>query len=87
MEVIRQWASQSSLQPDAVANFFSGHTADLLHDWLDGEIVRLNAFMSRTMNEMEGIRVKYRPAGFMCSVPGVREIMGRKCTPIRVAER
>ena len=86
MEVIRQWASQSSLQPDAVANFFS-HTADHLHGRLDSEIVRLNAFMSRAMNEMEGIRVKYRPAGFMCSVPGVREIMGRKCTPIRVAEQ
>ncbi|MGA7433860.1 MAG: hypothetical protein WBD33_20040 [Xanthobacteraceae bacterium] len=86
MEVVRQWASQSSLQPDAVANFFSSHTADHLHGRLDSEIVRLNAFMSRAMNEMEGIRVKYRPAGFICSVPGLREIMGRKCTPIRIAE-
>jgi hypothetical protein len=87
MEVVRQWASQSSLQPDAVANFFANHTVDHLHDRLDSEIVRLNAFMSRAMNEMEGIRVKYRPNGFMCSVPGLREIMGQKCTPIRVAER
>jgi hypothetical protein len=87
MEVVRQWASQSSLQPDAVAKFFSSHTADHLHDRLDSEIIRLNAFMSRAMNEMEGIRVKYRPNGFVCSVPGLREIMGRKCTPIRIAER
>jgi hypothetical protein len=86
MEVIRQWASQSSLQPDAIANFFSNHTADHLHDRLDSEIVRLNDFMSRAMNEIEGIRVRYRPNGFLCSVPGVRETMGTKCTPVRLAE-
>ncbi|HEX3501888.1 MAG TPA: hypothetical protein VHU22_00695 [Xanthobacteraceae bacterium] len=86
METVRQWASQSSLQPDAVANFFSTHTADHLHDRLDGEIVRLNAFMSRAMNEIEAIRVKYRPNGFLCSVPGSREILGQKCMPVRTAE-
>lgn len=85
MEVVRQWASQSSLQPDAVANFFSSNTSDHLHDRLDSEIIRLNAFMSRAMNEIEGIRVRYRPNGFFCSVPGVREIMGQKCTPVRIA--
>jgi hypothetical protein len=85
MEVVRQWASQSSLQPDAVANFFSSNTSDHLHDRLDSEIIRLNGFMSRAMNEIEGIRVRYRPNGFFCSVPGVREIMGQKCTPVRIA--
>jgi hypothetical protein len=87
MEVVRQWASQSSLQPDAVAGFFSSKTSDHLHDRLDSEIVRLNAFMSRAMNEIEAIRVKYRPNGFLCSVPGLRETMGTKCTPVRLAER
>jgi hypothetical protein len=47
--------------------------------------IRLNAFMSRAMNEIEGIRVRYRPNGFFCSVPGAREIMGQKCTPVRIA--
>jgi hypothetical protein len=87
METVRQWASQSSLQPDAVADFFASKTADHLHDRLDSEIVRLNAFMSRAMNEIEGIRVKYRPSGFLCSVPGVREVMSGKCMPVRLAER
>jgi hypothetical protein len=86
MEVVRQWASQSSLQPDATANFFSSKTSDHLRDRLDSEILRLNAFMSRAMNEIEAIRVKYRPNGFLCSVPGLREIVGRKCTPVRIAE-
>jgi hypothetical protein len=87
MEVVRQWASQSSLQPDAVANFYSSKTSDHLHDRLDSEIVRLNAFMSRAMNEIEAVRVKYRPNGFLCSVPGLREVIGSKCTPVRLAER
>jgi hypothetical protein len=85
MEIVRQWASQSSLDQNDVAQFFSAKTADKLQARLDSEVVRLNAFMSRAMNEIEGIRVKYRPNGFYCNLPGIREGVGlfsNRCTPI-----
>jgi hypothetical protein len=88
MEIVRQWASQSSLDPNDSKNFFLGNTAGELQARLDSEVVRLNAFMSRAMSEIEQIRVKYRPIGFICSVPGLRELIGlvsRKCTPINVS--
>jgi hypothetical protein len=39
---------------------------------------------------IEQIRVKYRPNGFLCNVPIVRDIIGafsRRCTPVRTTER
>jgi hypothetical protein len=85
MEIVRQWASQSSLDQKNITTFFSDGTAARLQARLDSEVVRLNAYMSRAMNEIEQIRVKYRPNGFLCSVPVVREIIGRRCMPVRTA--
>ncbi len=42
---------------------------------LDKEVIRLNDFMSRAMNEIEGIRVKYRPTSFYCDLPGVSQAL------------
>jgi len=33
------------------------------------QILRLNAFMSLAMRQIDQIRVKYRPNGFICSLP------------------
>lgn len=88
MELVRQWASQSTLDPAAMTAFFANGSADRLQTRLDSEVVRLNAFMSRAMNEIEHIRVKYRPNGLYCSLPGVREAVGlfsNRCTPLRLA--
>lgn len=87
MEIVRQWASQSTLDPDQVANFASSKTAGQLQERLDHEVVRLNDFMIRAMSEIEQIRVKYRPNGFICSVPGVGQFLTgfNRCTPIRTA--
>ncbi len=85
MEIVRQWASQSSLDQNVVAKFFTDKTVDHLQARLDSEVVRLNAYMSLAMSEIERIRVKYRPAGFWCSVPGVREAIGQRCAPVRTA--
>ena len=65
METVRQWASQSSLAKDQIAAFFSAGKDKNLQARLDSEVVRVNDFMSRAMNEIEGIRVKYRPTGFL----------------------
>jgi hypothetical protein len=84
MEIVRQWASQSSLDQSGIAKFFSDGTADKLQERLDSEVVRLNAYMSRAMNEIDQIRVKYRPNGYLCSVPIASRLMGQRCTPLRV---
>jgi hypothetical protein len=44
--------------------------------------------MSLTMSQLERIRVKYRPVGFVCHIPLVRDAIGifsKRCTPIRTA--
>jgi hypothetical protein len=88
MELVRQWASQSTLDPNAITVFFANGSADRMQSRLDSEVVRLNAFMSRAMNEIERIRVKYRPNGLYCSLPGVREavsLFSNRCTPLHFA--
>ena len=75
METVRQWASQSSLAKDQIAAFFSAGKDKNLQARLDSEVVRVNDFMSRAMNEIEGIRVKYRPTNFYCDLPGVSQAM------------
>ncbi len=75
METVRAWASQSSLPKDQIAAFFSAGKDKKLQSQLDTEVVRVNDFMSRAMNEIDGIRVKYRPTGFYCDLPGVSQAM------------
>jgi hypothetical protein len=87
MEIVRQWSSQSTLDQNAVAGFF-GKTAGQLQDRLNENVVRLNAFMSLAMNQIEQIRVKYRPNGFVCGLPGVSQLVslfGNRCMPVRTA--
>jgi hypothetical protein len=87
MEPVRQWASMSPVDPAKKGEFLDKKSS--IQDRLDKQVLRLNAFMSVAMSEIERIRVKYRPNGFVCNVPGVRETIGifsRRCTPIRTSE-
>jgi hypothetical protein len=92
METIRQWASQSTLDQIEVDKFFSDKIRDRLRDRLDVQVVRLNAFMSLAMSEIDAIRVKYRPTGFYCNLPGVSQGVGlftkshNPCTPVRLRD-
>ena len=52
---------------------------------LDDVASRVGAFSSLALYQMERIRVKYRPVGFLCSVPLVRNIPSMNCFPIRTA--
>ena len=55
---------------------------------LDDEVTRLNAFMSLAMSQLERIRVKYRPSGFVCHLPVFRniiEMFSERCTPLGIA--
>ena len=51
------------------------------------QILRLNAFMSLAMFDIEKIRIKYRPNGFICSVPGLSAALSLfgKCAPVRTS--
>jgi hypothetical protein len=86
METARIWASSNDLSEERKTKF-SGKKKEIKDD-LDSQVIRLNAFMSLAMSQLERIRVKYRPAGFFCHVPLVRDAIGifsTRCTPIRTA--
>jgi hypothetical protein len=80
---IREWGANITLDP-AEQRSFNEKKKDI-ESRLTKQIVRLNAFLGLAMNSIDQIRAKYRPHGYVCSVPGVRELMGRRCTPVRLA--
>jgi hypothetical protein len=83
---VRQWASQSSLSPEQKAKFIARKAE--IHTGLTNQAVRLNAFMSLAMFQMENISVKYRPVGFACHIPFVTpfvDLFSNYCTPLRTA--
>lgn len=85
IEVVREWASNSSIS-NAAKEKFSRYD---IKSELDDIAIRLNAFMTLTMRDIEVIRVKFRPRGWYCHVPIVREIVdasGKICMPIRTAQ-
>ena len=82
----RDWASQSDLSPQRKAKFLAER--EQARTELDNQVMRLDAFMSLAMFQMENIRVKYRPVGFVCHIPFVTPIVSlfsNYCTPVRTA--
>src|SRR5262245_52828096 len=89
MQIARQWASNSSIDASAKAKFIEKESINTVWNNLDLQVLRLNAFMSLAMRRLENIRVRYRPTGFLCHVPIVREVVGllrNRCRPIHTAE-
>lgn len=83
----RDWASQSEIGEPARAKFLAER--EQTRTELDNQVIRLNAFMSLAMFQIEKIRVKYRPVSFTCHIPFVTSIVSwfsRSCTPIRLAQ-
>lgn len=86
IEAAREWAAPSSVSSDAKAKFARSLTAIQLG--FNREAVRLNAFMTLAARRIENIQVKFRPRGWYCHVPVLREIadgLTGKCSPIRTA--
>jgi hypothetical protein len=84
----RIWASKNEVSDDRVSKFRANQ--ERYKASLDGEVARLNAFMTVAMSQLERIRLKYRPSGFVCHVPLVRDAIGMfstKCTPIGTSSR
>ncbi|GAC1340829.1 MAG: hypothetical protein NVSMB20_17020 [Bradyrhizobium sp.] len=89
IETARVWASNNDLSEQKKREFKAQQENEILDTKLSLGVIRLNAFMTRAMSQLEGIRVKYRPAGFWCHVPGVRDAIdhldNHRCTPIGTA--
>jgi hypothetical protein len=85
MEIIRQWSARSAINADDVAKFFKDDKPKVLQARLDSEIIRLNAFMTLALDEIDRIRARYEPKGFVCHVPIVSEslsLITKRCKPI-----
>ena len=88
IDTARIWASKNEVSDERVNKFRANEARYKAR--LDGEVTRLNAFMTVAMSQLERIRLKYRPSGFFCHVPLVRDAIGlfsTRCTPIGTAER
>lgn len=86
IEAARDWASKSELSEQKRNKLLAER--DQAHADLDNQVIRLNAFMSLAMLQLEKIRVKYRPVGYLCHLPLVRDLIDlfdRSCTPIKTA--
>jgi hypothetical protein len=87
IETARIWASKNDVSDRRKTEFLARQ--DKYRSDLNRQVARLNAFMSLAMSQLERIRVKYRPSGFFCHVPLVRDAIGLfsdRCTPIRTAQ-
>jgi hypothetical protein len=83
MIAVLQWASQSKVDTDQID--YMKARADLFHtDRPTSQVLRLNAFMSLAMSQIEKIRVKYRPNSYACSVPVVNAHLN-KCAPVKTS--
>jgi hypothetical protein len=80
MKPVRDWISNTPVDATEKADLLERKA--LILNRLNNQVVRFNSFVGLAMNEIEQIRVRYRPGGFLCSLPGVREISGKKCDPI-----
>ena len=80
LEPARQWASSS--ERDAAKEMEIMADAGAVGKSLDGLTRRMNSFNSVALYQMERIRIKYRPAGFICSVPLARNAFD-SCFPLK----
>ena len=86
LEAAREWAAASSVSAADKTKFEKSLT--IIQLGLNREAIRLNAFMTLAARRIENIQVKFRPRGWYCHVPILREIadgLTGKCSPIRTA--
>jgi hypothetical protein len=81
MKPLREWAAHIPPAPAARSSFLGRKSA--LEAQLTKQVLRQYAFMGLAMNEIEQIRVRYRPNGYQCSVPILRGLLGQRCTAFR----
>jgi hypothetical protein len=83
IELLREWASAIKTDTSARAKF--NEKKKDLEEQQTKQVLRLYTFMGLTMNDISQIRKKYRPSGYLCSLPIVRQMIERSCMPVRTA--
>lgn len=84
LSTARIWASKNEVSEEDKNAFLK--KKDTYQDSLDHEVVRLDAFLSLVMSQLERIRVKYRPSSFYCNLPLVNYAISERCMPVRIAK-
>jgi hypothetical protein len=86
MTPVQQWASGGAVDP-AEKTKFDEKNFDVFHGRASNQVLRLNEFMSLAMFDIDKIRIKYRPNGFFCSIPGISATLSLfgKCTPVKTS--
>ncbi len=80
----RIWASNNDVSEQRKNDFLNNKTA--YENGLYHEVVRLDAFLSLVMSQLERIRVKYRPSSFLCNLPLINYAISDRCNPLRIAK-
>jgi hypothetical protein len=80
----RIWASNNEVSQQAKDDFAKNKGSSQAS--LDHEVVRLDAFLSLVMSQLERIRVRYRPSSFYCNLPLINYAISDRCTPVRIAK-
>jgi hypothetical protein len=80
----RIWASNNDVSHQAKDDFAKNR--DRYEASLDHEVVRLDAFLSLVMSQLERIRVRYRPSSFYCNLPLINYVISERCMPVRIAK-
>ena len=87
IEAAREWASSRPANLSVREHYLKNSKETKKQ--FDYDAIRLNAWMTLAMRDIEIIRVKFRPSVWYCHVPIVREIVdfySKKCTPIHTAQ-
>jgi len=81
-----EWASQSTIEPAQWSYLTNSDQATLFKTKrTTNQVLRLNAYMSVAMSEIERIRINYRPKPYLCNVPIARQLMGKRCISVQTA--
>ena len=84
LDAARQWAAKSDHEA-AVRENDIPPGADSIGADMDDLARRLDAFTGLSVFQLERIRVKYRPTGFVCTVPGLNVFYHDRCQPLQTA--
>jgi hypothetical protein len=67
---VLQWASQSTIDEDALNYFTNEHNVDHFMTYrIEGQQLRLRVFILLSGNDLEQIRARYQLKGLVCGVP------------------
>jgi hypothetical protein len=84
LSTARIWASGNDVSEQKKNDLLNNKST--YQNSLDHEVVRLDAFLSLVMSQLERIRVKYRPSSFYCNLPLINYVISDRCMPVKVAK-